>query len=366
MRHETPGPLPQTSHLTVSCAVSIDVSVIIPCRNERSTIEQVLSDLHMQSYSGTMEVIVADGCSDDGTREILESAVESGQYRYQLRVVTNEQRIIPSALNRAVEVARGDVIVRVDGHSRVPVTYVAEIVAALALGVADVVGPQVRFVPGGSSAIAFAIATLQASVFGTGGTASRRTLSQPIRVVHAVMSCYRRHVWEKIGGYDEALLANEDFDFDYRASASGFVVKALPAPEFQLLARSTLGGLVAQRWRYGWWKAAVVKKHPGSLHLRQALPVIALLGFLVLLGMASTGASYAIAVFATIYGYIGLSSCAALLALVPVVLAERSPDGKSILATMLVAPLVYATIHGVWAAGVLAGLVFGSTRRRKI
>jgi cellulose synthase/poly-beta-1,6-N-acetylglucosamine synthase-like glycosyltransferase len=343
--------------------VSIDVSVIIPCRNESSTIEQVLLDLHMQSFSGTMEVVVADGCSDDGTREILDAAVRGGQHRFQLQVITNDQRIIPSALNRAVEAARGNYIVRVDGHSRVPPTYVAEIVAALRDGKADVVGPQVRYIPGSSSAVGFAIATLQASVFGTGGTASRRTLSQPQRVVHAVMSCYRRQVWETIGGYDESLLTNEDFDFDYRASAAGFTVMALPSPQFRLLARPTLGGLISQRWRYGWWKAAVVKKHPGSLHLRQVLPVLALLGFLVLLGMSVTGASYAVALLAIIYGYVGLSSCAALLSLVPVVLDEQSPDGKSILTTMLVAPLVYATIHGVWAAGVLAGLVFGSIRR---
>ena len=344
--------------------MSTDVSVIIPCRNERSTIEQVLADLHAQTFAGTMEVIVADGCSDDGTKEILDAASASAKFRFTLTVLTNDKRVIPSALNRAVERASGRVIIRVDGHSRVPHTYVEEIVQALTQGAAEVVGPRVRFVPGSASPVAYAISTLQSSVFGTGGTASRRNLSKPVRVVHAVMSCYNRSVWERVGGYDESLLTNEDFDFDYRATQAGVTVLALPSPEFQLMARSTLRGLLAQRWRYGWWKAAVIKKHPGSLHLRQVIPVVALLTFFALVGMSFTSAAYAVALVATIYGYAGLSSCAALLALMPNVLAEESPNGKKILATVLLAPFIFAIIHGVWAAGVIAGLLFGRVQRR--
>jgi len=343
--------------------VSTDVSVIIPCRNERSTIEQVLEDLHAQTFLGKMEVIVADGCSDDGTREILDEISRSDRYRYPLRVITNERRIIPSALNRAVEASSGRVIVRVDGHSRVPQTYVAEIVNALATTGADVVGPRVRFVPGSASPVAFAIATLQASVFGTGGTASRRSISRPVRVAHAVMSCYNRAVWERVGGYDESLLTNEDFDFDYRATRTGIVVNALPSPVFSLLARPTLGGLFSQRWRYGWWKAAVIIKHPASVHLRQIIPVAALLLFVALAILSFLTPVYAIALIAVVYGYVGLSSCAALLALVPVVLAEEVADGRKILATMLLAPFIFVIIHGVWATGVVCGLLFGSRQR---
>ncbi len=310
-----------------------------------------------------MEVIIADGCSDDGTREILDEAARSDRFRFPIRVITNERRIIPSALNRALEASSGRVIVRVDGHSRIPPTYVAEIVDALDTTGAEVVGPRVRFVPGAESPVAFAIATLQASVFGTGGTASRRAIARPVRVSHAVMSCYSRRVWEMIGGYDESLLTNEDFDFDYRATRTGISVLALPSPEFRLLARPTLRGLVSQRWRYGWWKAAVIKKHPASVHLRQIIPVMALLSVVALVFLSLLTPAYAIALIAVAYGYVGLSSCAALLALMPVVLSEESPDGRSILTTMLLAPFIFAIIHGVWAAGVVGGLLLASRQR---
>lgn len=336
----------------------IDVSVIIPCRNERSTIEQVLADINAQTYHGSMEVVVADGCSDDGTRQILDAAVAGARYRFALQIVTNERRVIPSALNRAVEKATGRIIVRVDGHSRIPPNYVAEIVAALDASLAEVVGPRVCFVPGAQSPLAYAISTLQSSVFGTGGTASRRTIERPVPVAHAVMSCYKRSVWERIGGYDEALLTNEDFDFDYRAKLSGSTILALPSPEFQLMARATLKGLIAQRWRYGWWKAAVIKKHPRSLHLRQVIPVLALLMLVALAGMAFVSAAYALALVAVLYGYVGLGSCAALLALMPNVLSEESPDGRRVLSTVLLAPFIFAIIHGVWAAAVVVGLFF--------
>lgn len=344
--------------------MSIDVSVIIPCRNERRTIEQVLDDLHAQTYAGSMEVIVADGCSDDGTKEILEAAVGSARFRFPLRVVINDRRIIPAALNRAVEQSVGRLIVRVDGHSRVPPNYVAEIAAALDSGVADVAGPRVSFIPGSMSPVAYAISTLQSSVFGTGGTPSRRELTRPVRVAHAVMSCYHRSVWERVGGYDEALLTNEDFDFDYRATKAGAAVMALPSPEFLLMARPTLRGLMAQRWRYGWWKAAVIKKHPASLHVRQVLPVAALLALIWLIGMSFLSASYIVALVAVIYGYVGISSCAALLALMPNVLSDSSPEGKNILMTVLMAPMIFAIIHGVWAAGVVSGLLAGDKAGR--
>ena len=339
--------------------MSTDVSVIIPCRNERSTIEQVLADIDAQTFTGSLEVVVTDGCSDDGTREALDAAVLSSRYRFPLHVITNERRVIPSALNRAVEKAAGRVVVRVDGHSRIPSNYVAEITAALDSGVADVVGPRVSFIPGSMSPVAYAISTLQSSIFGTGGTPSRRELSGPVRVEHAVMSCYNRSVWERIGGYDEALYANEDFDFDYRATLAGATVMALPSPEFQLMARPTLRGLVAQRWRYGWWKAAVIKKHPASLHLRQVLPVAALLALITLIGMLLFSSSYIIALVAVIYGYVGISSCAAMMALMPSVLSGSTPDGKNILLTVMLSPLIFAIVHGVWSAGVLAGLVTG-------
>lgn len=331
------------------------VSVIIPCRNEVRTITQVLRDLDGQTYSGSFEVVIADGMSTDGTRELL-AELQQAKWDFELRVIDNPEQIIPSALNRAVEASRGTFIVRVDGHSRVGPTYLTEIVHPLESGLADVVGPQVQLLPGSTSPIAQAIAVCSGSILGSGGTASRRPITSPRDVSHAVMSCYRRDVWERNGGYDEALLSNEDFDFDMRASRNGARILALPSPVFSLVARPTLRALAQQRWRYGWWKGAVLHKMPSSLHVRQAIPVIALLAAVALVVTTVLGAVSATVLLWSVAVYCGFAVMTAFAE------AKRYPSARSLVVAAITAPVIFAIIHGVWACGVCAGLVVNPRR----
>ena len=167
-------------------------------------------------------------------------------FRYSLQMVDNPVRTIPSGLNLAVRSAAGTHIVRVDAHSRLPGDYLRTIVAALDGGVGDVVGPQVLHVAASDAVVARTIAAMLNSRFGNGGTPSRNRLHVPTRTTHAVMSCYRREVWVSVGGYDEALLSNEDFEFDYRANLAGFKVVSLPHPVFSLIARALHVGRICE------------------------------------------------------------------------------------------------------------------------
>lgn len=323
--------------------MKICLSVIIPCRNEVHHLGQVLADLSSQDYSEPFEVIVADGMSEDGTRELLREQQASGRLPFPLQVVDNPNRHIPSGLNLAVAASSGALIVRIDGHSRIGPDYVHSISLALQ-GEAEVAGPRVEPVAGNDTITARMIALLLATKLGTGGTPSRHRLRAPVRVAHTVMSCYRRSVWTTLGGYDERLLSNEDFDFDWRANAAGFVVQSLPEPVFRLKARTTLGALAKQRWRYGFWKAAVLRSHPYSLQPRQVAPVIAP----VLLLAVALAAPWAAVTLVLIYmGVAGLSGAhAAWQARWPIL---------GVLTAGLRAPLIYGIIHGAWAAGLVAG-----------
>jgi glycosyltransferase involved in cell wall biosynthesis len=59
--------------MTPSPQAKPQVSVIIPCRNERDHIEARVASILSQEPEGGFEVIIADGMSDDGTREALEA-----------------------------------------------------------------------------------------------------------------------------------------------------------------------------------------------------------------------------------------------------------------------------------------------------
>lgn len=255
----------------------MELSVVIASRNEVATIGKLLRDIADQSYPDPFEVVVADGLSNDGTREAL-VRFQTLDLPYRLRVVDNPSRTIPHAWNAGVAEACGKYIIPLGSHSRLPSDYLESLVNALREPGRDVVGPTTRIIPGAETPLAREIALALNTILGTGGTLARGNLREPTRVDHAPWHCYRREVWEAIGGYDESLLTNEDFDFDYRANLQGFRVWSLPCPQVSINARASLRRLLRQRSRYGYWKWRMVKRYPRSLRLRQLVPVLVTAG----------------------------------------------------------------------------------------
>lgn len=319
----------------------IAVSAIIPCRNEVACIGGLLDDLARQTLND-FTVIVADGMSDDGTWELLQRRQEAARDPFRLILVQNPDRTIPHALNRAAEAAPNGLIIRIDAHGRIPDDFLACMAEALK-DPQLLAGPRIRMHAGGTGKVAAAIALILNSPIGNGGTPSRGGLPAPRSVAHTVMSCWHRQVWVDNGGFDESLLSNEDFDFDWRARARGCQVLSLPEPVYGLAARATLGGLARQRWRYGWWKAVVLRRHPASLHLRQMLPPLALV------------AAVPLALFAPV----GFAFCALVWLLLVLALATRALVAQKPhrpLAILLLCLPAAGIVQFVWAAGLLAGL----------
>jgi hypothetical protein len=267
-------------------------------------------------------------------------------------VVDNPARAIPNGLNAAVAaLSDARFIIRVDGHGRLSPEYLRTIHHALGSGIGDVVGPSVRQVPGAATILARAIADALSSPLGTGGTPSRRRLVGPRRCVHTVMSCWRRSWWERLGGYDEALASNEDFDFDWRAGRLGARVVSLPMPTYELVARATLGALWRQRWRYGWWKAKVICKHPRSLQPRQIAPPLALI-------LAPAPGLWWPAGLVLLGAYLMLCWCCQAWQL-----HRRRSRWRDWAAMPVLAPVIFGVIHGSWSLALLLSLVTHPLRR---
>lgn len=261
------------------------VSVFIPCYNERRTITGVLDALRKQTYPlDQMEVVIADGMSDDGTREVLHE-YQRVHPEMKLVLVDNPQRIIPAALNRAIAAAQGEILVRMDAHSKPPESYVATCVAVLEETGAANVGGRWDIQPSGSTWLARAIAAAAAHPLGAGG-ARYRVNGEAGEVETVPFGAYPRGWLEKVGGYDESLLTNEDYELNERLRKVGGVVWFDPRIETVYYARATLGALWRQYARYGYWKAHMLKRYPGSLKWRQALPPLFVLALFVLAGGA--------------------------------------------------------------------------------
>ncbi len=253
------------------------VSVIVPCFNEEKTIAALLTALYEQTWPrAQMEVIIADGMSQDRTREQI------GLWRVQhpdmeVKIVDNPQRIIPAALNVALRAARGDIIVRMDAHAQPAPDYVARCVQLLTDGRGDNVGGRWDIAPGADTWVARSIALAAAHPLGAGDARYRHS-ETPGAVDTVPFGAFRRELVEKIGFFDESLLTNEDYEFNVRVRQAGGVVWFEPAIRSTYIARPTLSALWAQYWRYGFWKARMLYRYPSSLRWRQALPPLFVLG----------------------------------------------------------------------------------------
>lgn len=336
------------------------ISIIIPCRNEGTRILATLDDLKKQQVGESFEVVIADG-SDDGTRELLERRAVEKTDPFSLRIIDNAQRTIPAALNKAVSATLGEIIIRIDAHARLETSYIQRMAHHLRSPGIDVVGPQIFATPASDSLSARVISWCQNTRLGNGGTAARNALSKPRRVSHSPMSSYRRSVWQQVSGYDEALLSNEDFDFDWRANRAGLTVWSVPQPTYRIIARSTLATLIHQRWRYGRWKAAVAWKHPASLTGRQIIPPIALVAAGVVTAMVASG------FIAWIWLLVPIMILIMIVAVSLITSRLRDRNHPAHLAFPIYhlpmflsyACIGYGIIHMCWAAGFLWGFLRG-------
>ena len=318
------------------------VSVVVPCRNEAARIAILLEAIRSQEVP-VLEVVIVDTGSTDGTMDIV------GCYRQHysdlpLKCLLHRGAGVAAAVNRGIEAAQGEIIVRLDGHSRPSSDYVGRALDALRDTGAAVVGGVWDIVPGESTRTAEAIARAVAHPIGAGNAAYRTvrmTGGGRTEVDTVPFGCFRKTTWEALGGFDERLLTNEDYEFNYRARSSGSTVVLDPDIRCTYFARSTLAELASQYFRYGWWKAQMLRRHPRSLRWRQALPgaLVPLFVCLAVAGLVWPVSTLLLGGFSLAYG--------AILSAAAVQVASRQRRWT------LVWPLMaaFAIVHGSWSTG---------------
>ncbi|MGD0003290.1 MAG: glycosyltransferase family 2 protein [Anaerolineaceae bacterium] len=322
------------------------VSIIVPCYNEEATIRLLLKSIYTQSYPHhEIEVILADGMSTDRTRSEV-AAFRKEFPDLLVKVVDNPKRIIPAALNFALEAAQGEFIIRLDGHSMPYPEYVERCIADLKGGKGDNVGGVWEIHPAGKSWIARSIAAAAAHPLGVGDAFYRFT-DRAEAVDTVPFGAFRRSLFEEVGHFNENLLTNEDYEFNTRIRKRGGVVWLDPAIRSVYFARSDLGALAKQYWRYGYWKLRMLRRYPGTLRWRQALPPLFVSGCLALALLSS------LLVIARWMLVIILILYFTLLVLGSLPDAYRQKDPRLLIGI----PLAIATMHFSWGAGFLWSLI---------
>jgi glycosyltransferase involved in cell wall biosynthesis len=275
------------------------VSIVVPCRNEQRYIVECLDSILACDYPrDRLEVLVVDGMSDDGTRQIL---TDYATRHPEVRVLDNPRRITPVALNVAIRAARGEIIVRMDAHVVYPTNYVSRLVAALDEFGADNAGAVLRTLPANRTPLGRAIAIGMSHRFGVGTSYFRIGTAQPRWVDTIAFFCIRKSTFDRVGLFDEELIRHQDGEFNARLIKAGGRILLIPDVVSYYYARSTLHQVGRMFYQYGYFKPLVAKKLGRFMTMRQLIPPGFVLG-LVATGIAALLWKPALILFALVAG----------------------------------------------------------------
>ncbi len=297
------------------------ISVIVPCRNERAHIDRFCDGALGQALppSWQMELLVADGESDDGTRERLAQRC-AGDAR--LVLVDNPGRIVPTGLNACIARARGQVIARMDVHTEFAPDYLAQCIAALARTGADNIGGP--WVAQGHGPAGRAIAAAFQCAWVVGGARSR-DLRYEGEVDTVYLGCWPRPVLDRVGLFDEALVRNQDDEHNLRLRRHGGRIWQSPAIRSTYRPRDSLRHLFAQQRQYGYWRPFVLRKHGQPGAPRQLVPAAFVAAVAGSVALAAWTAVPLVALAVAYAGYLALASAAAAQAAMEWALVPRLP-----------------------------------------
>jgi succinoglycan biosynthesis protein ExoA len=322
-------------------------SVVVATYDEEQFIGNCLDSLLCQDYPlDRIEILVMDGGSSDRTRDIV--------HRYtadyaNIRLLENRRRHQTAAYNLGLRESTGQYVLILGAHSVVAPDYVRKCVSLLeTTGAANVGGVQRAI---GTSYVSSAIALAMSSPFGV-GDAIFRYAEKEAYVDSVFGGAWKKETLEQLGGFNEALPGNEDYELNHRLRQRGGKILLSPSIRIFYYNRSSLRSLARQYFRYGYHKAYMLQLHPESLRWRQIVPPL-----FVITTLASAALSF-------LGSWLGFLVPAAYLATnLSVSLATAFRQGLRYVAVL---PVAFGVLHFSWGTGFLAGVIRGGGWRQAL
>ncbi|MAS82697.1 MAG: glycosyl transferase family 2 [Legionellales bacterium] len=246
------------------------VTIVVPCRNEIDYISSFIDSILSQDYPrDKIEIIIADGVSNDGTREFLLSLDDD-----RIKIVDNVDQYVSQGLNTAIKSASGDIVMRMDVHCIYPTSYVSILSAYISSkeGVGNV-GVCCETLAGDSTAMAEAISLVAASVVGVGNSAFRTAKFEGVKCVDTVpFGCWKRSLFDDIGYFDTELARNQDDEFNQRILKAGYEIHLISNIVVKYFARKNVRSHAKMFYQYGLFKPLANKKLRKLTTARQLAP----------------------------------------------------------------------------------------------
>jgi glycosyltransferase involved in cell wall biosynthesis len=253
------------------------VSVIVPCRNEESFIEDFIQNISAQDYpKGRFEVFIVDGQSDDQTRQMIKTCSEQHPY---IKMVDNPSKTVPYALNLGVERSKGLCLI-MGVHAAYPKNYISKLVEWHTRLDSDVTGGILRTKTKSNSAREKAIALAMSSLFGVGNSYFRIGSDRPLEVDTVPFGLYKRQIFKNIGLFNTDLTRNQDDEFNARIKKNGGRIFLIPEIEVDYYTRNSFSKLWTMYYQYGYFKPLVNKTTGQLISIRQLIPALFIVSLL--------------------------------------------------------------------------------------
>ena len=255
-------------------SVSPAISVILPVLNEEAHLAESVTAILSQDYIGSFEIILALGPSHDQTNVIAEKLAARDS---RVKIVTNPSGKTAAGLNLAIAASESPVIVRVDGHAKIPDNYLSLAVSILresgAVNVGGVMAAEgvTKFEVAVSRAMRSPLG-VGASRFHTGGNAGE--------VDTVYLGAFRREAINAVGGFDERYTRAQDWELNHRLRKNGGKIYFDPRLQVTYRPRPSIRKLAKQYFQYGRWRRVVSRSHPGTVNFRYLAPPFTLIGTL--------------------------------------------------------------------------------------
>lgn len=253
----------------------MDLSIVIPCRNEEKFIELCLKSVLNAAQNFSVELIVVDGMSTDKTKEIVSEIMQSDN---RVKLFENQQQTTPFALNIGIDNSVGEYIMILGAHSEMDKNYISRLMEVFQENPeAHCVGGLLENVY--ENKISEIIGKAMSSPFGV-GNAHFRTGAKSGFVDTVAFGTYKREVFEEIGKFDVDLARNQDDEFNYRMIANNMKIFLDKDLSIKYFVRASFKKLFRQYYQYGFWKVYVNKKHKSITTIRQLIPFL-FVGFML-------------------------------------------------------------------------------------
>lgn len=339
---------PQVATIALEPVTKADVppfvTMVVPCRNEEKHIARCLDSILANDYpKDRLEILVLDGMSEDGTREIVTGYSERHP---MIRLVDNPEKHIPSAMNLGIQKARGETIIKMDAHSTFQRDHISLCVAYQEKYGAENVGGVCKMMPGTDTATAGAIVLGLGHWFGSGNANVKVGVEKPTWSDAAAFGCFKKELFLRVGLFDERLLSSSDLDMNLRIRAAGGGILVVPDVVINYVADANLRAFRRHVFADGVWVSYVLKFGKRAWSWRHWVPAAFVLSLVATFALAAVNRAFLWLGLAIV----GFYAAASLAVSLQIAARERDPRYAFLL------PIVFAVRHFAHGIGTLFGL----------